>query len=169
MNKLFVKTFALTTLFLGQNAYAQNYTASQNPDCTVYLNGTTPKRVHVWYSLSSKDPTYNWFVQISRNYEDNISFVDENCANIDLNQKIVIQPNTTKKVGMVVEVAKSFNSIYSFTGVRNDPALGRVPNRKMMCMFVVAPYDARQMDRMDWKLNSADCSATDFGTQLFFK
>lgn len=137
-----------------------------NPSCQI--NGNL-KRVHVWYTINNKDNKYNWFLQISRVYENNIIFVDESCNPVDLNQKIEIPINTTRKFGMIVTEAKSFNSIYSFTGVRNDEELIKVPNRKKTCIFVVAPYGPGQMDRVDWKLNNADCFSDNFGTEINFK
>jgi hypothetical protein len=171
MKKTFIKIFAATALLTTLNAYAQ----SQNPDpicdSVKAADGSfIQKRVHVWYSLNSKDTKYNWDIQISRLYENNVGFVDETCALLSLDRKIVLQPNTTKKVGMVVFTEKNFASTYAFMGVRKDEALAQPPPvRKYACIFVVAPYGPRAMDRMDWKMNSSDCSATDYGTVMNFK
>lgn len=142
--------------------------AQTNPNCQVNVEGKL-KRVHVWYSFTNLDAKYPWFMQISTIFENNLGFVDENCQFLNTSQKLEISPNSVKKVGMVVLEDKSFQSMYSFLGVRNDEALWKVPNRKMACLFVVAPYGPGQMDRVDWKFNNADCSATDYGTKIYFR
>lgn len=171
MKKSFVKVFAVATLFTTFSVHAQFQT--QNPSCETVKskNGNViPKKVHVWYSLKNQDTKYEWDIQISRLYEDNIGFVDENCNLLSWNKKITLQPNTARKVGMVVFVEKNFSSTYAFMGVRKDETLAQPPPvRKYACIFVVAPYGPRAMDRMDWKMNSSDCFATDYGTEMFFK
>ncbi|WP_186647126.1 hypothetical protein [Fluviispira vulneris] len=133
---------------------------TQEPNCP---------SVHVWYTLNNKDLNYSWFVQISRLYEDNVNFLDESCNQIDINNKFEILPNRTRKVGMEVTIEKSFNSIYSFTAVRNDGALTRVPNHKYACIFVISAYGPGQLNRMDWRQNNADCVASNLGTQYDLK
>ncbi|KAB8033763.1 hypothetical protein [Fluviispira multicolorata] len=134
---------------------------AQNPSCQ-------PK-VHVWYSLKN-DSQSEWFVQLSRLYENNISFVDANCQPIDINQKLSLQANELKKLGMVVNMAKGFNSTYAFMGVRNDPQPNPMLSKgRVSCIFIVAPYGPGQMDRYDIKANNSDCQSTDYGTKLYFK
>lgn len=154
--------FGLSILFATQ-AFSQG-----NPTCQVNVNGNL-KRVHVWYSFTNLDTKYSWLMQISNIFENNIGFVDENCHMLDVTQKLELPSNSGKKIGMVVLEEKSFQSIYSFIGVRNDEAIKIVPNKKTACLFVVAPYGPGQMDRTDWKLNNSDCYATDYGTKIYFK
>ena len=142
--------------------------AETNPNCQVNWNGHL-KRVHVWYTFSNTDQKYSWYLQIAKVFENNIAFVDENCNFLDTDQKIELSMNSSKKVGMAVLEEKAFNSIYSFIGIRNDENLRIVPNKKTACLFVIAPYGPGQMDRTDWKLNNADCVATDYGTKIQFK
>lgn len=169
MQKSILRIFFIITIFINFNVNAQY----QNPVCNVVTkpDGTyISKKVHVWYSLASEDTKYNWDVQISKMYENNIGFVDENCIMFNENAKITLLPNSVKKVGMIVLEEKNFSSIYAFTGVRKDSALIQSPPvRKNSCIFVIAPYGPGQMDRMDWKMNNADCSARNYGTEIVFK
>ncbi|APJ03571.1 hypothetical protein [Silvanigrella aquatica] len=142
--------------------------ATENPLCEININNEM-KKIHVWYSLNNLDHINSWKVQVARLYENNIDFYDETCNKIKLSDAIEVLPNSTKKVGMLVRVARSFNSIYSFTGVSQDENLVQVPNNKKACVFVVAPYGPRQMDRMDWRLNNGDCYSTNYGLDLYFK
>ncbi len=112
---------------------------------------------------------YGWFIQISRLYEDNVNFLDESCNQIDINNKFEIPPNRTRKVGMEVTTEKSFNSIYSFTAVRNDGALALVPNHKYACIFVISAYGPGQLNRMDWRQNNADCVVSNLCTHYDLK
>jgi hypothetical protein len=126
--------------------------------------------VHVWYSLTN-DSKDNWAVQIARLYENNISFVDENCQPIDINQKLLLSPNQTIKVGMTVETEKGFYATYSFMGVNlgnNFSGAVKLPQGVGACSFLIAPYAPGQMHRLDWKLNNADCYSTDYGTNMHF-
>lgn len=136
-------------------------------------NAQTPTcdNVHVWYSLSN-DSQSNWAVQIARLYENNISFVDENCVELDLNQKMTIAPAQMRYAGMKVNVAKGFYATYAFTGVNIGNSTGdtlQIPKGVATCAFFVAPYAPGQMDRVDWKTNNADCYANNFGTEMHFK
>ncbi len=142
--------------------------AETNPTCQVNWNGHL-KRVHVWYTFSNADQKYSWYLQVSKIFENNIAFVDENCNIFEPEQKIELAVSSSRKVGMAVLEEKTFNSIYSFIGIRNDENLRIVPNKKTACLFVIAPYGPGQMDRTDWKLNNADCFATDYGTKIYFK
>ncbi|WP_186643869.1 hypothetical protein [Fluviispira vulneris] len=148
-------------MILGSAIFSLNAFA-QNPQCN-------PK-VHVWYTLQNDSQT-EWLVQISRLYENNISFVDSSCAPIDnINQKISLQPHEVKKVGMVVNVSKGFNSTYSFMGVRNDAQPNPMLSKgRVSCIFIVAPYGPGQMDRYDIRSNNADCYSTNYGMNLYFK
>ncbi|WGL59609.1 hypothetical protein QEJ31_13845 [Pigmentibacter sp. JX0631] len=159
--------FSALAVSFGLFFFCQTF-AQGNPSCQINVNGEL-KRVHVWYTFSNLDAKYAWFMQVANIYENNIGFVDENCHFIDPKQKIEIPVNALKKIGMVVLEEKSFQSIYSFIGVRNDDAIKIVPNKKTACLFVVAPYGPGQMDRTDWKLNNSDCFATDYGTKIYFK
>ena len=171
MKKMFIKMFAISALFTTFNANAQS---QQNPSCIINVNGS-PKKVHVWYTLNNKDTNNNWYVQISRNFENNISFVDESCNPFDFNQKIELLANTSRKVGMLVEFDRSFNSIYSFTAKKIDTDFYKPqgitdnPIRRKTCIITVAPYGARQMESSIVKFNNADCYATEYGTEMFFK
>ena len=136
--------------------------AAQTPTCA---------DVHVWYSLAN-DSQANWSVQIARLYENNISFLDENCTELDLNQKIVISPAQTRYVGMKVDVEKGFTATYSFMGVNTGTSSNgnlQIPKGVATCAFLVAPYAPGQMDRVDWRMNNADCYSNNLGTEMHFK
>lgn len=127
--------------------------------------------VHVWYALNNASSTI-WFVQVARLYENNISFVDESCTELDLNQKIELMASSTRYVGMKIDKETGFNATYSFMGVRGrNPSPGKfgIPKGTAACAFIVAPYGPGQMDRVDWKTNNADCYATQYGTSLYFQ
>ncbi|KAB8029110.1 hypothetical protein [Fluviispira multicolorata] len=183
MNKIYLKSIFLSLLLPSMNAHSNvrfnppNNHRNSFIEKTKYLNidsndiAQEPNcsSVHVWYTLNNKDMKYSWYIQISRLFEDNINFLDESCNRIDINNKIEIPPNRTRKVGMEVTTEKSFNSIYSFTAVRNDEALARVPNYKYACIFVISAYGPGQLNRMDWRLNNADCVSSYLGTQYDLK
>lgn len=137
-----------------------------------YAQAPTCSNVHVWYSLAN-DSQSNWAVQIARLYENNISFVDETCTELDINQKITLSPTQTRYIGMVVDVEKGFYATYSFMGVNTgSTATGgnlQIPKGIATCAFFVAPYAPGQMDRVDWKMNNADCYANNYGTEMHFK
>ena len=149
--KLIVTALACLTAF---SAYAAT------PNCP---------DVHVWYTMTN-DSTDPWSVQISRLYENNISFVDENCADVDLSSKIALAPSTTKQVGMKVDKETGFFSTYSFMGVKNTSGLtAQIPRGIAACAFLVAPYGPGQMDRLDWQMNNSNCYSTQYGTEMHFQ
>jgi hypothetical protein len=134
---------------------------AQSPQCS---------GVHVWYSLAN-DSNSNWSIQISRLYENNISFVDENCTPLNLSEKLNLNPKETRHVGMTVTEAKGFDATYSFMGVQSATSQGQLllPKSVSACVFLVAPYAPAQMDRLDWRLNNADCYSDHYGTEMHFK
>ncbi len=172
MKKIFINIFA-AALFTSFSAFAQQDYLT-NPECNIPINGDL-KPVHVWYSLHNKDSNNSWYIQISRNFENNISFVDESCNKINIDDKIELQANTSRKVGMLVEFERSFNSIYSFTAKKIDTdfykpqGITNYPIRRKTCIITVAPYGARQMESAILKYNNADCYAINYGTDMFFK
>ena len=174
MKKIFINTFLFFPVSISLNVKAEimsYYDYNQN---NFLMTNEIPQypncaSVHVWYTLNNKDPKYSWYIQISRLFENNINFLDENCNKINMNKKIEIPSNHTRIVGMEVTTPKSFNTIYSFTGVRNDEALPLVPNNKYACIYVISAYGPGQLNRMDWKLNNADCVSSNLGTQIDFK
>lgn len=127
--------------------------------------------VHVWYSLINDSKT-DWSIQISQIYENNISFVDEQCQKLDFSKKIDLSPNQLRYVGMRVDTPKGFSATYSFFGVQTGPNSGTVftvPRQIPACGFFVAPYAPAQMDRMDWNLNNGDCYSQGYGTEMHFR
>ena len=98
--------------------------------------------------------------------------MDENCADINLDEKFVLSASQTRSVGMKVNVEKGFYATYSFMGVQTENNLSenlQAPKGIASCAFFVAPYAPGQMDRVDWKINNADCYANNYGTEMHFK
>ncbi len=153
--KRFVSSIILSTLFsLTAHAEPQNCPG-----------------VHVWYSLANESQS-KWAVQVARIYENNISFVDENCSDLNLDNKLELSPSETRYVGMKVNAEKGFYATYSFMGVNlgsNGRGALQIPKGVASCAFFVAPYAPGQMDRVDWKTNNADCYANNYGTEMHFK
>lgn len=178
MKKKFTALFASTALLsvFNSNAQSQNtdqaknaITHNQGPDCSIKLKSGEYKKIHVWYTLNNLDTQNSWFVQIARLYGNNISFYDETCKRVYLSNAIELPANSTKKVGLLILESKAFSSMYAFTGVSNDAELYSIPNNKKACVFAIAPYGPRQMDRIDWRLNNADCYSDNYSMTVNFK
>ncbi len=138
---------------------------------SVHAQTPTCPNVHVWYTLNN-DSGSSWAIQVAGLYENNISFVDENCAPINLDNKVIIIPGLARYFGMKVNSDTGFYATYSFMGVKvpnSSSVNAQIPKGVPACAFVVAPYGPGQMDRVDWKTNNADCYAQNLGTELHFK
>lgn len=151
-----VKKYALLPLTL--LAFVVD-TQAQPPAC---------QDVHVWYSIVN-DARVNWSVQIARLYENNISFVDEACSDLDITHKFDLSPSQTRYLGMKVNVEKGFSAAYSFMGVASAANPNAGSRGRPACLFAIAPYGPGQMNRIDWKINNADCIANNYGTDMHFK
>lgn len=125
-------------------------------------------KVHVWYTLKNLSEL-PWNIQIAQLYENNISFVDSDCSPLQINKKISLAPQEVKKVGMIVQVRKGFSAIYSFTGVREEVFPETSSKDRMYCLFIIAPYGPKQMNKHSLNINNADCFVTDYGTNFTFK
>ncbi|WP_338637581.1 hypothetical protein [Spirobacillus cienkowskii] len=139
-----------------------------NNQCSAYYNYDEDTKVHVWFTLVNNDPTYHWNIQLATLYENNIKFVDDKCKEIKINKIFNIENLKNKKIGLIVNKEKFFQSIYSITAVRNDGEIWKVPNNKMACIFIISAYAPGKFNRMDWKMNNADCYTKNYETEIYF-
>jgi hypothetical protein len=139
-----------------------------NNQCSSYNNYDEENNVHVWFTLVNNDPAYKWNIQLSTLYENNIIFVDDKCREIKINKIFIIEKSESKRVGLIVNKKKFFQSIYSITAIRNDGEIAKTPNYKMACIFIISAYAPGQFNRIDWKMNNADCYTKNYGTEMYF-
>ncbi len=129
-------------------------------------NPTCPG-VKIWYHFIN-DSQSQWIIQVSHIFDNTISFVDEGCAEWNPNHQMILTPSQNRAIGMKVNLEKSDFAAYSFMGVNVRKDIAEQKDFPA-CSFFVAPYAEGKMDRLDWKLNNADCYSKNYGLEMHFK
>ncbi|APJ04005.1 hypothetical protein [Silvanigrella aquatica] len=132
-----------------------------NPPCA---------NIHVWYELNNQSEN-EWVIDINTLIEKNLNFYNDKCKIIKDTQKIKLNPQQIKYIGMYVRNQANFRTIVSFSGVEeaNNDIQDISPLEQKKCVFLVQAYAPATMNRMIWQINNSDCYATNYNTKMYFK